>query len=157
MVTRRGSHTPEYHTVVKCSHLLVDMLKQSYKELGNVLFAEGFISKEIWDGMRMESIPPVDKAASIVSSLIDRIEHDSTVYHKFVKILEREKPWSDLLLETLNTHYLSLKEGTSGSESQGTVENSLSQSSGVFFKIHLYVITMGTNYSSEARDIKCQV
>ena len=147
METRHGSHKPEYHTVVKCSHLLVDMLKQSYKELGNVLFAEGFISKEIWDGLRMESVSPVDKAASIVSSLIDRIEHDSTVYHKFVKILVREKPWSDLLLETLNTHYLSLKEGTYGSESQGTVESSLSRSSGVFFKIHLYVITMGTKYS----------
>ena len=113
MDTRRGSQTPEYRTVVKCSQLLVDMLKQSYKELGNVLFAEGFISKEIWDGLRMESVPPVDKAASIVSSLIDRIEHDTNSYHEFVKILERERPWSDLLLETLNRHYLSLKEGTS--------------------------------------------
>ena len=157
MDTRCGSQTPEYRTVVKCSMLLVDMLKQSYKELGNVLFAEGFISKEIWDGLRMESVPPVDKAASIVSSLIDRIEHDTNSYHKFVKILEREKPWSDLLLETLNTRYLSLKEGTSGSESQGTVERGPSQSSGVFFKIHLYVITMGTKYSSEAKDIKCKV
>ena len=156
MDIRRGSQTPEYRTVVKCSQLLVDMLKQSYKELGNVLFAEGFISKEIWDGLRMESVQPVDKATSIVSSLIDRIEHDSTVYHKFVKILEREKPWTDLLLETLNIHYLSLKEGASGSESRGTVESSPSQSSGVFFKIHLYVFTMGTKHSSEARDIKCQ-
>ena len=92
------------------------------------MFAKGLISKQVWDGLRMESVPPVDKAASIVSSLIDRIEHDINSYHEFVKILEREKPWSDLLLETLNTHYLSLKEGTSGSESQGTVESSLSQS-----------------------------
>ena len=118
MDTRRGSQTPEYRTVVKCSHSLVDMLKQSYKELGNVLFAEGLISKEIWDGLRMESVPPVDKAASIVSSLIDRIEQDTNSYHKFVKILEREKPWSDLLLETLNTHYLSLNELTSESEEE---------------------------------------
>ena len=149
MDTRRGSQTPEYRTVVKCSQFLVDMVKQSYRNLGNVLFAEEFISKEIWDGLRMESISPVDKAASIVSSLIDRIEHDTNSYYKFVKILEREKTWSDLLLEKLNTHYLSLKEGASGSESQGTVKSSLSRSSGVFFKIHLYVITMGTKYSSD--------
>ena len=157
MDTRRGSQTPEYRTVVKCNQLLVDMLQQDYKEVGGDMFAKGLISKQVWDGLRMEIVPPVDRATSIVSSLIDRIEHDTNSYHKFVKILEREKPWSDLLLETLNTHYLSLKEGTSGSESQDTVERGPSQSSGVFFKIHLYVITMGTKYSSEARDIRCQV
>ena len=131
MATRNDSHTPEYYTVVKCNQILVDMLKQSYKELGNVLFAEGFISKEIWDGLRMESVPPVDKARSIVSSLIDRIEHDTNSYQLFVKILENEKPWSDLLLEKLNRHYLSLKESPSTSEPQDIVESSPTLSSGV--------------------------
>ena len=80
MDTRRGSQTPEYRTVVKCSQLLVDMLKHSYGGLGNALFAEGFISQDIWDGLSMASVPPVDKAASIVSSLIDRIEHHIPIH-----------------------------------------------------------------------------
>lgn len=101
----KNLETPEYRTIVQCNQMLVDLLKQSVNPIGSALFAKGYISSRIRDGLRMETVNPTDKAVKLLDCLTDRIKHDPKTYHEFVEILENEKPWTDLILESLSNTF----------------------------------------------------
>ena len=119
------SATPEYRTIVQCNQMLVDLLKQSVNPIGSALFAKGYISSSVRDYLRMETVNPTVKAVKLLDCLTDRIKHDAETYHEFIQILENEKPWTDLILESLSKafqcHTTDIEPSLSTTET--TVEN----------------------------------
>ena len=102
--------TPEYCTMRKCYVKLIDVLKQSIGTVGDVLFAEEHISEDVRDTLRMDSVKLIDKARKVVDCMMDRVKHRPSVYNELVMILEKQGPWTKVIVDELNMCYQSLTE-----------------------------------------------
>ena len=121
--------TPEYRTMQKCYVKLIDLLKSSIDTVGDALFAEGHISKDVKEKLGMESMTPTEKARKVVDCLLDRVKHHPSVYSEFVMILEKQGPWTKMTVNELNTRYQSLTEQVNPTQAASATEKSTHTSS----------------------------
>ena len=121
--------TPEYRTMRKCYVKLIDLLKSSIDTVGDALFAEGHISKDVKEKLGMESMTPTEKARKVVDCLMDRVKHRRSVYSELVMILEKQGPWTKMTVDELNTCYQSLTEQGNPTQAASATEKSTHTSS----------------------------
>ena len=121
--------TPEYRTMQKCYVKLIDLLKSSIDTVGDALFAEGHISKDVKEKLGMESMTPTEKARKVVDCLMDRVKHRPSVYSELAMILENQGPWTKMTVDGLNTCYQSLTEQVNPTQAASATKKSTHTSS----------------------------
>ena len=96
----------EYTTMRKSAPVLLDLVKQSPITIGTAMFAEEFISEYIRDLTGPTSNKAdVEKAQILVSTMTDQVKANPRFYYKFIKLLQREGPWTKLCIETVEATY----------------------------------------------------
>ena len=102
-----SDESPEYSAMRENYHKLIDLLSPSISSLGNILFSQKLIPKAILDKLRMSSVQEADKTGELLSHLMNRVEHEPSVFHEFVKALKEHDPSNKMVVEMLMTSYQS--------------------------------------------------
>ncbi|XP_064403627.1 uncharacterized protein LOC135349078 [Halichondria panicea] len=97
----------EYITMRKSASVLLDVVKQSPITIGTAMFAEEFISEYIRDltgptGNKAD----VEKAQILVNTMTDYVKANPRSYYKFIKLLEKEGPWTKHSIKTVKATYI---------------------------------------------------
>ncbi len=102
-----GATSREYITMRKSASVLLDLVKQSPNTIGTAMFAEEFISEYIRDltgptGNKAD----VEKAQILVNTMTDQVKANPRFFYKFIKLLEKEGPWTKHSIKTVIDTYI---------------------------------------------------
>ncbi len=112
IVPRCSSQAPlsiEYLTMRKCTSVLIDLVKSSLSTIGPALFENEYIGETTRDQIGpFSKMSVVERAQILVDLMTDQVRADSSMYDKFIILLEREGPWVNSFLKNVKQKYSSL-------------------------------------------------
>ncbi len=97
--------TPEYAAFRKNYTLIIGAIKSQAGVMCDVLFGEGYITPTARSHIRNRSMIDEEKARMLADAVIDRIEHDPNVFHRFLELIQ--SPFMDHLTSALKRAYQS--------------------------------------------------
>ena len=97
--------TPEYVTFRKCYPDSISYMSKQPGDVCDRLFSEGYISPEVRDQARNVSKTEKERAQKLADTLIDKIKQNPSVFHGFIKIIEKDGPWASDFFEAIKERY----------------------------------------------------
>ena len=107
-----GTNAPEYQTLVECTPKLTALLKHDVLNLGDHLFSQALISKNIYDQIVVPTIDEQHKVSLLVSYLTDRVKTNPSAFNEFLSVLKALGSWTNDIVEDLDKVYAKNCEGT---------------------------------------------
>ena len=103
------SNSPEYNSISDCILELRLSVKANLLFLSGELLAARLISKDKEESLRNRSVPEAERAADLVSLVLDKVREDPKNYHEFVKILKKDEQQHKTVIDMLEEKYISYK------------------------------------------------
>ena len=98
------SESTEYKTMRKCTENLIQLLKHSIKDLGDILFANEVIPESLYDEIR-ESRESTLAARSVVRFMTTLVQQKPSMYQTFLELLKKQGHWTDPIVEIMSKCY----------------------------------------------------
>ena len=101
--THISTTTPEYLTLQKCYPSIIVAVNADPGCLCDFLFSKNLITKSVKKYTQIDSVLDEDKARKLIDNVMNQIELDPSVFHKFIEALN--SPHYSTLKEKLNECY----------------------------------------------------
>ena len=100
----------EYRALQKCGNTLTDLLQHHVVTTSTSLLAKGLLTDDLHSWVLTASgVSNKEKAARILSAVVDQVKHSPLSYHDFIDVLKKESFLEDavklLSLEFLGMVY----------------------------------------------------
>ena len=94
----------EYKAVLQCTAGLTDLLQHNIFVSAKLL-EKGLVTKEVYDWiLTAQGVANQDKAARLVSCVIDRVKDSAQVLHDFVDVLKDDPFFADIVDKLTSLH-----------------------------------------------------
>ena len=97
--------TAEYQTIIKCTPQLKTAVRDNLIELSGHLLANRLITVDQCDELNNEKNQKSERAAKLVTFVVNKVELNSGYYHTFIECLEEDEQNNRSILEHLKETY----------------------------------------------------
>ena len=95
----------EYKSLIKFTGDLSNLLQHNVVTVSGRLLEKGLVTKDVHDSMlTTEGVSKGDKAARLVSCVLDRIKDSSRCFQDFIAVLREDSYFEDIVLKILAFH-----------------------------------------------------
>ena len=103
--------SPEYNTINNFYPKLVSCVRQSPNDITDHLRPLGILAPADLEFLSNSQNDNDQKARRIVDVVMNHIQNDSQVFHKFISTLEAAGTWTNIIVSKLKAFLLLLKSG----------------------------------------------
>ena len=148
--------SPEYNCIRRLTRDLRTAIQDDLQDISDQLLSYDMITRESYQDFTNWSKPAYARAASLVQTILNRVELDSNYYYDFIQVLEKNKQYYNPVLQNmyLYSHDVSLQRRplSSGSQHHSDEESQSDCESSALIRVPYVQYEDGA--SSECRQVK---